>query len=329
MPTLSHAFRLTYWPACDRACAFPPIRWRSTPTAKLDERRQRALSRYYVAAGAGGLAVGVHSTQFEIREPEHDLLKPVLELAAEEFDRLTANDDEPFIKVAGVCGNTRAGRARSAACRRPRLRHGSAQPGRHAHRRRRHADRTLAPGGAGDSRSSASTCNPASAGVFFPQASGAGSRRSKTWSPSRWRPSIASRRSTWCAPSPRQAARWIPDNRAAGGIALYTGNDDNIVADLLGDWVFDVSGKPVHAAHRRRPARPLGVLDQGRRRNPQAMPGQACETGDIGNDLMLLNRQVTDMNAAVFDPAHDFHGCIPGMHEVLRTGKACSKARGA
>src|SRR5437879_9385941 len=73
---------------------------------RLDERRQRALTRYYVAAGAGGVAVGVHTTQFAIREPEHGLLAPVLELASETVDSALASEPRPFVKVAGVCGLT-------------------------------------------------------------------------------------------------------------------------------------------------------------------------------------------------------------------------------
>lgn len=71
---------------------------------QLDERRRRTLTRYYMASGAGGIAVAVHSTQFEIREERYNLLEPVLRLAAEEVDnaRLT----RPFLKIAGICGFT-------------------------------------------------------------------------------------------------------------------------------------------------------------------------------------------------------------------------------
>src|SRR5688500_16286294 len=72
---------------------------------RLDERRQRALCRYYIAAGAGGLAVGVHTTQFAIRDPKHTLFKPVLQLAAEEMDRADARG-EPLLRIAGVVGQT-------------------------------------------------------------------------------------------------------------------------------------------------------------------------------------------------------------------------------
>src|SRR5262245_10380551 len=77
-----------------------------TASRKLDERRQRALSRYYIAAGAGGLAVGVHTTQFAIHDPKVGLLRPVLEIAAEEMELVDARRDVPLIRVAGICGNT-------------------------------------------------------------------------------------------------------------------------------------------------------------------------------------------------------------------------------
>jgi hypothetical protein len=70
---------------------------------KLDERRQRALSRYYIAAGVGGLAVGVHTTQFAIRDPKVGLFRPVLELAKEEMDRAT----KPLVRIGGICGMTK------------------------------------------------------------------------------------------------------------------------------------------------------------------------------------------------------------------------------
>src|ERR1041384_3070490 len=73
---------------------------------KLDERRQRALSRYYIAAGAGGLAVGVHTTQFEIRDPRVGLFEPVLRLAAEEMERADATRSEKLIRIGGICGKT-------------------------------------------------------------------------------------------------------------------------------------------------------------------------------------------------------------------------------
>ena len=84
---------------------------------KLDERRQRALLRYYVAAGAGGVAVGVHTTQFAIREPSHGLFEPVLQLAAEELARADAGRREPLLRVGGICGDTTQARREAALLR--------------------------------------------------------------------------------------------------------------------------------------------------------------------------------------------------------------------
>src|SRR5579864_5120417 len=77
-----------------------------TAERRLDERRQRALTRYYVAAGAGGLAVGVHTTQFAIRQPKIGLFEPVLRLAAEEMQRADAGRTAPLVRIGGVCGET-------------------------------------------------------------------------------------------------------------------------------------------------------------------------------------------------------------------------------
>src|SRR5208283_4095849 len=84
---------------------------------KLDERRQRALVRYYLAAGAGGLAAGVHTTQFEIRDPKFGLFAPVLELIADELNRLPAPGGEPAVRIAGICGGTSQALSEAALAR--------------------------------------------------------------------------------------------------------------------------------------------------------------------------------------------------------------------
>src|SRR5947199_3768256 len=83
---------------------------------ELDERRQRALFRYYLAAGAGGLAVGVHTTQFAIREPGHALFEPVLRLAIEEIERARGGSD-PIVRIAGICGATKQAAAEASRAR--------------------------------------------------------------------------------------------------------------------------------------------------------------------------------------------------------------------
>src|SRR5213594_1995838 len=75
-----------------------------TPSRRLDERRQRALTRYYHAAGAGGIAVGVHTTQFAIREPRHSLYQPVLQLASETVTACDQATGRQTVRIAGLCG---------------------------------------------------------------------------------------------------------------------------------------------------------------------------------------------------------------------------------
>src|SRR2546426_7622990 len=77
-----------------------------TADRRLDERRQRALTRYYMAAGAGGVAIGVHTTQFAIRDSRIGLFEPVLKLAAEEMDRADRTRTEPLLRIGGICGGT-------------------------------------------------------------------------------------------------------------------------------------------------------------------------------------------------------------------------------
>src|SRR5512140_3749304 len=88
-----------------------------THSRKLDERRQRALTRYYHAAGAGGIAVGVHTTQFEIRDPAHRFFEPVLQLAAAAVAECDANTGRQTVRIAGVCGRTRQAIAEASFAR--------------------------------------------------------------------------------------------------------------------------------------------------------------------------------------------------------------------
>src|SRR5262249_48948946 len=92
--------------ALQRGVVIPACPLALTSQRKLDERRQRALIRYYAAAGAGGVGVGVHTTQFAIRDPKIGLFEPVLALASEEFKRAEKNQAKPFLRIAGVCGST-------------------------------------------------------------------------------------------------------------------------------------------------------------------------------------------------------------------------------
>ncbi len=271
---------------------------------QIDERRQRALTRYYMAAGAGGLAVAVHSTQFEIREPQHALLKPVLELAMDELKAA----GRTLIKVAGVCGTTTDAVAEAQLARGIGYDMGLL---------------SLAAMKSADDDALIEHCKAVAQVIpivgFYLQPSVGG----RILPASFWRrfAEIENVVAIKMAPFNRfqtiDVVRAVAEAGRAGEIALYTGNDDNIVADLLGEWTFMVDGKPVtqrivggllgHWAYWTKCA--VDLLERCRKAN---------ETKTIDYELMLLNRQVTDMNAAVFDPSHGFAGCIPGMHEVLR-----------
>ncbi len=99
-----------------------------TSERRLDERRQRALSRYYIAAGAGGLAIGVHTTQFSIRDPRIGLFEPVLRIATEEMNRADLTRVKPLVRIGGICGDTAQALRGGAAVGGPWLSRRSAEP---------------------------------------------------------------------------------------------------------------------------------------------------------------------------------------------------------
>ena len=270
-----------------------------TANRKLDERRQRALTRYYLAAGAGGVAVGVHTTQFEIREPRFGLFEPVLELAMEE---LRGSDT---IKVAGLVGSTaQAVREAELAARRgydagllsmAALAESSTQE-LLAHAR---AVAEVIP-------LFGFYLQPAVGGRILPYEF--------------WREFAAIERvvAIKIAPFNRyrtlEVLRAVADSGRAGEIALYTGNDDSIVTDLLtpfrfGDSTLRMSGGLLGhwAVWTLRAVRMLERMHAD-------VPGETA----LAPSWLTLAAEITDANAALFDAANGFRGCIAGIHEVLR-----------
>jgi hypothetical protein len=273
---------------------------------KLDEKCQRALTRYYMASGSGGIAVGVHSTQFEIRNKDVNLLEPVLRLAAEEVAK--AQLDRPFIKVAGICGATEQALSETEIAVNLGYDCGLVSMGgltgwdedQHLERIRAVAEYIPVIG-------------------FYLQPSVGGRIHSYDF----WRkfadiPGVVAIK---IAPFNRyqtiDVVRAVCSSDRRDEIALYTGNDDNIVNDLLTTYRFQVDGKPVtkkivggllgHWAVWTRKA--VELLEELKKVRDQNM---------ISKEWLLRNIEVTDSNAAFFDPAHGFQGCIPGIHEVLR-----------
>jgi len=275
---------------------------------KLDERRQRALLRYYAAAGAGGMAVGVHTTQFAIRDARHSLLEPVLALAAEELTRADAGRREPLVRVGGVCGDTPQAMGEAALLR---------KLGYHAALLSLAAIRD-----AGDDQLIAH-CR-AVAGVlplfgFYLQPAVGGRVLPFAF----WRRFVEIENVVAIKIAPFNRYQTLDVVRAVAeagrdDLALYTGNDDSIVLDLLTPYRFNVGGRVVerrivggllgHWAVWTRPA--VDLLRECHR----TIEGG----GPIPAELLRRAAEVTDCNAAFFDAAHGFAGCIAGLHEVLR-----------
>ena len=268
---------------------------------RLDERRQRALTRYYLASGAGGIAIAVHTTQFEIHEPERGLLEPVLALTA---DVLDAEADRPLVRVAGVVGDTAqaVGEAELAA-----------SLGYHAV--------LLSPRVAGATEESLLERAAAVGEVlpvigFYLQEAIGGPVLSRAF----WRrfadlPSVVAVKA---APFDRyrtaELVRGVGESDRADVVSLYTGNDDAIVADLtavhhVGDRELRFAGGLLGQwAVGTRAA--TGVLELAKRHHS----GDAAASAE----LAALAADLTDLNAAVFDPVNGFAGVIAGVHEVLR-----------
>src|SRR3954451_3679361 len=206
-----------------------------TAAKKLDERRQRALCRYYFAAGAGGLAVGVHTTQFAIRDPKIGLYEPVLALAAEEFARADRGRIEPLVRVAGVVGQTAQAVAEAELAR---------GLGYHAG-----LLSLAAMKGAGEAELVAH-CNTVASVIpvvgFYLQPAVGGRPLPYSF----WRRFADIKNVVAIKIAPFNRYQTVDVVRAVaeagrGDVALYTGNDDNIVMDLLTPFRFNVGGKTV------------------------------------------------------------------------------------
>jgi dihydrodipicolinate synthase/N-acetylneuraminate lyase len=276
-------------------CVIPAHPLALTADRRLDERRQRALTRYYLAAGAGGLAVGVHTTQFAIRDPQVGLFRPVLELAADEMNRA----GRPLVRIAGICGPTaqavtEAGLARDLGYDAGLLSLAALSDA--------NVDALVA-----HSRAVADVLPVVG---FYLQPSVGG----RVLPYSFWRrfAEIEGVVAIKIAPFNRYQTQDVVRAVIEAGrddIALYTGNDDAIVADLLTPFRF--AGR-----ERRIVGGLLGHWSVWTRRAVELL--DRCRLAAATPDLLRLGVEVTDSNAAFFDAANAFRGCIAGLHEVLR-----------
>ena len=267
-----------------------------TSARKLDERRQRALTRYYLASGAGGVAVGVHTTQFAIRDPRIGLYQPVLELAMEE----AANAD--VVKIAGVCG------PRQQAVKEAEL------------ARALDYDAVLLSLGGLKELGTVELMDHARAvanvmpviGFYLQPSVGGRLLPYEFWREfARIENVVGIKMAPFNRYQTMDVLRGVIDSGRAKDISLYTGNDDSILIDLLTRWNF--GGETLRIVG--------GLLGHWAVWTSKAVEHLvlAHDSGpEIPIELLTLAQQITDANAAFFDAANGFAGCIAGIHEVLR-----------
>ncbi|MDX1376246.1 MAG: dihydrodipicolinate synthase family protein [Burkholderiales bacterium] len=270
---------------------------------RLDARRQRALARYYLDAGAGGLAVGVHATQFAIREA--GLYEQVLGLAAEEARTWV---DRPVVLIAGLSGKTAQAQDEARRAR---------DLGYHA------GMLSLAPMKGASLDELVAHCAAVAAemplvGFYLQTAVGGIALPVEFW---RRFAALDNVVAVKVAPFNRyrtlDVVRGIVAARAEDRVTLYTGNDDHIVLDLATPFAVMRDGLEVRVRIRG------GLLGHWSVWTKSAVAlhariQAAIAAGRIDEDLLALDARVTDCNSAFFDVAHDFAGCIAGCHEVLR-----------
>lgn len=273
---------------------------------RFDEAGQRRLIRYYLEAGADGIAAAVHTTQFEIRLPEHDMLETVLYVAAEEMKAYEERTGRAIVRIAGVCGPT------EQAVREAQL------------AKKLGFDTVLvSPGGLKDKdekylierTSSIAEVMPV-VGFYLQPAVGGRVFSYEYWARLCAIENVAAIK---CAAFNRYLTIDVARAIACSGreIALYTGNDDSIATDLMTKFCFDTpeGRKEVSCVG--------GLLGHWAVWTHTAVEyfrkiREAAEKGVFDAELLTLAAQITDANAAFFDTRNNFAGCIAGVHEVLR-----------
>lgn len=274
-----------------------------TADRRFDEDRQRGLTRYYLDSGAGGIAVGVHTTQFAIRDPRHNLLEPVLRAAADE------SRGRDVVLVAGVCGETRQALREAELAR---------SLGYHCG--------LVSLSALKDATVDQLVAHIAEVGRVLPvfgfylqPAVGGRALPYAFW---RRVAELDCLVAIKIAPFNRyqtiDVVRAVAESSRAREIALYTGNDDNIVADLLTPFQFGATTVRIRGGL-------LGQWAVGTRSAVSLL--RRIHEGQNPALLLSLGAQLTDLNAALFDAANGFRGCIAGIHEVLvRQGRMASRA---
>jgi dihydrodipicolinate synthase/N-acetylneuraminate lyase len=279
-----------------------------TANRKPDDRRQRALWRYYNDASAGGIAIAVHTTQFEIRNPKYSLFLPLLEMGKEEMNNLDVGREKPLVRIVGVCGDTAQAEREAEK---------AAELGYHV------ALLNLGAVKSSKNEELITHCRRIAEILplmgFYLQPSVGGRVLGYNF----WREfaEIENVVAVKIAPFDRyktiDVVRAITDS-GREDIALYTGNDDNIIMDLLTPYRFLVNDRIIEKRI------VGGLLGQWAVWTKTAVEMlNRCHSiveqkSAVPDELLALNIALTDANAVIFDHAHNFAGCIAGIHEVLR-----------
>jgi dihydrodipicolinate synthase/N-acetylneuraminate lyase len=273
---------------------------------ELDTESQKRLTRYYISAGAGGVAVGVHTTQFEIRDPKYNLLEKVLALAAEAIEEVGLK--RPFLKIAGICGETKQAAKEAEIARNLGYHLGLVSLGGLNHYSEQDLVRHV---------KEISQIIPVFGFYLQPAVGG------RILSYEFWR-EVAEIKNLYAikiAPFNRyqtlDVVRAVCESARSGEIALYTGNDDHILLDLLATYRFNINGKTVEKQI------VGGLLGQWAVWTSKAVELfeeiKKVRTKDsIPAEYLKLANELTDANGAIFDAKNRFSGCISGIHEILR-----------
>ncbi len=270
---------------------------------RLDRRRQRALTRYYVDAGVGGLAVGVHTTQFIIRE--RGLYREVLQSAMQDQAEWA---DRELVMIAGLCGDT-AQAVREA--------HMAVELGYHAGLLSLAAVKDHSMDALLDHCKAVAKVIPV-IGFYLQSAVGGPQPPSEFW---RRFAEIDNVLAIKVAPFHRyrtlDVMRGVVEARAENRVYLYTGNDDHILLDLALPFTFRRDGEDVTVRFRGGLLGHWSVWTQTAVAQYRRVQAEIAG-GALSMELLGMDARVTDCNAAFFDVRNNFHGCIAGCHEVLR-----------
>lgn len=275
---------------------------------KLNEKGLRLLMNYYLNCGVGGIATAVHTTQFEIRQPEIGLFEPVLKIVSEEIDKFEAKNNTVIVKVAGVCGPVE-------------------QAVKEAELAKKYGYDAvlLSPGGLNHlseedllERTKKVAAIMPVIGFYLQTAVGGRVFTYNYWEQFAEIENVVAIK---CASFNRyqtlEVVRAVALSSRCDDITLYTGNDDNIVIDLLTKYQFTKDGKTVVKSFQG------GLLGHWSVWTKKAVEiwektQDAKNTNNITPELLTLAAEVTDTNSAFFDTANAFKGCIAGLHEILR-----------